>query len=212
MSTALQTAIDEVAKLVEESARVGGDPAELRDAATRLAEARAAGGSLAERAEALVIEAGARQVAWVFDRRDAASTLRTLDDAVAAVRESWPALRVSVLTRAMALAAPLANDNVIGEDAVGRLTSWSALLVAARERQRELAVAGQADLEVAAHVSARLSALDPADADKMRAHASQLAQTAFEQLSFAGDAAGITAASRTLADLKSGGSRAVQRG
>lgn len=197
---AIERLIDDAAAEVEAIAarlHAGGEPGPDVELLDRLADQIAASRSDAEdipapvTAEGLVVEASSLLVAAAADEPDGRidRALGCLDDAVALVEQLWPAVRMSVLMRAMALAAPLSRPSSPADpDAVTeRLERWAQLAAAARARQSELRTDGVADLALAQHLVDRLDGLTADQQPRIRAYAHERAEAAQLALAFAGD-------------------------
>lgn len=143
-------------------------------------------------AESLLLEAAALLLVAAHragdDRRDLA--LERLDEAVSTVERAWPALRMSVIPRAMALGAPLlraADHSGLAASAQQRLERWAQLLAAARQRQLELRAEATSELAIADHLAARLDALAEQHRGPIRETAQAHAESARLAAVFAGD-------------------------
>lgn len=143
-------------------------------------------------AESLLLEAAALLLVAAHraddDRRDLA--LERLDEAVSSVERAWPALRMSVIPRAMALGAPLlraTDGSGLAASAQQRLERWAQLLAAARQRQVELRAEATSALAMADHLAARLGMLAETDRGPIRETAQAHAESARLAAVFAGD-------------------------
>ena len=194
----LATVTSALAEAVE-SAADARDPGQL---STLAADVRAARLSATDPpsvvAEALVVEAAAHAL-HCAGPADRDIVLDLLDQASRTTARLWPAIRLSVHERALALGVAVLDDT--GDPwANGLLTSWVDQLVDARRRQRELASEGISRLAVAEHVHRRRDHLGD-ERDVLLHLARQEARRARQHLAFAGEPALTARAAGVLADL-----------